>query len=495
MKNSLIIIFIGLLATNVAYAKWTEVSTDHFVIYADQREKKIVEFGERLERYHSAMNWLFKRADLLPGPSNRLTIYVVGSERKVRKFYNGTSKNVAGFYKARAGGSIAVIPAIRKGSKGVSQSEQILLHEYAHHYLISSSSSTYPHWVQEGAAEFFSSAKFEEDGAVGLGYPAYHRTYELSSLKKVPIHTLLDTKAYWESKSKRYDSFYGQSWLLFHMLQFSKERQGQFGTYFQALDEGKNEIDAATFAFGDLDKLDEDLDAYKKQKSMKYVPIPATQLTTGPVAVRQLTKGESKAMDFRIRLKLGADEEQLAELLPEVLELSQKYPDDPGVLAIAAEAEFDSNNNEKAIMFANRIIALDASNIYAQTLKGLAMTRIEAAKNVADADWESVREQINVAIELDHKNPVPHVNHYESFYYQQIAPTKSAISSLEWALRMAPFDSNLRLNVANYYMHAQQYSDAIATLKPLTTATHDTELRELAFEMTAAAQLEELTVR
>lgn len=180
MKKVLIIVLACLLETNSAYAKWTEISTDHFVIYADQKEKRIVEFAQRLERYHSAMNWLFRRADVFPGPSNRLTVYVLKSQRHVVDLHNGNDKNVAGFYIPKAGDSVAFISSIKKEARGVSQSEQVLLHEYAHHYLMSSSSSRYPLWVNEGAAEFFSSAQFEKDGAVGLGYPAYHRKYELT---------------------------------------------------------------------------------------------------------------------------------------------------------------------------------------------------------------------------------------------------------------------------------------------------------------------------
>lgn len=79
------------------------------------------------------------------------------------------------------------------------------------------------------------------------------------------------------------------------MLQFSKQRQGQFNKYFEGIDEGQAELDAAEFSFGDLTALEEELDAYKKQKEMSYVPIPAHQLATGSVAVRPLTEGEAKA--------------------------------------------------------------------------------------------------------------------------------------------------------------------------------------------------------
>jgi hypothetical protein len=54
---------------------------------------------------------------------------------------------------------------------------------------------------------------------------------------------------------------------------------------------------------------------------------------------------------------------------------------------------------------------------------------------------------------------------------------------------LAPFDNNLRVNVAIYYINTQQYYASIYTLKPLTTAAHKPEQRRLAFKMITEAQL------
>ena len=68
----------------------------------------------------------------------------------------------------------------------------VLLHEYAHHFLISSSSFALPRWLSEGQAEFFASASFERDGTVGLGRPAFHRAGELFYGTDVKAVDLLD---------------------------------------------------------------------------------------------------------------------------------------------------------------------------------------------------------------------------------------------------------------------------------------------------------------
>jgi len=62
----------------------------------------------------------------------------------------------------------------------------ILLHEYAHHFLISSQRSAMPKWVSEGAAQFFASAAFEGDGSVKIGRPNGSRGFELTYAVRVP---------------------------------------------------------------------------------------------------------------------------------------------------------------------------------------------------------------------------------------------------------------------------------------------------------------------
>jgi hypothetical protein len=77
-----------LLGCGDVLADWHEVSSDHFVIYADESEKKIRKYSDRLERYYSAMTFV------LPC----VTIFVVGNERIVRKLYGeSASRNLLGF--------------------------------------------------------------------------------------------------------------------------------------------------------------------------------------------------------------------------------------------------------------------------------------------------------------------------------------------------------------------------------------------------------------
>src|SRR5689334_3514743 len=105
-----------LLFSRAALADWHEASSDHFVIYADENEKEIRKYSDRLERYYSAMCAILpsKTKNNKPSPSNRVTIYVVSSDRMAPKLYGAGSDplNPQDIYTPRAGGAPAITPPI-----------------------------------------------------------------------------------------------------------------------------------------------------------------------------------------------------------------------------------------------------------------------------------------------------------------------------------------------------------------------------------------------
>ena len=273
--------------------QWHEASSDHFLVIADQNEKDVREFTERLERFHSAVLYVLGRDDATPSPSNRVTIYVVRSAGQVRKLAGDKTGYLQGFYQARAGGSLAFTSRVESEGNSISQSEQTLFHEYAHHLMHGASEWATPRWYSEGFAEFFSTARFEKNGGVGLGLPAHHRAAELFHAKDVPIEALLDTEVYKQRKTKGYDEFYGRSWLLYHYLQLSGKRLGQLLKYRNALANGSSEMDAATSAFGDLKALDKELKAYLNQSKISSLSIPGDRLKVGAITVRKMREAEA----------------------------------------------------------------------------------------------------------------------------------------------------------------------------------------------------------
>src|SRR5690606_11074045 len=217
---------LALVLPAAAHAGWMEAQSTNFVVYAEDTEDDITQFSQRLELYHQAMEALTGSELPDPSPSNRVTVFVVRNERQVQKLYGAGSRYIGGFYLPRAGGSVAIVPRVQLQRGQPDESMITLLHEYAHHFLISNSEQPLPRWLGEGTAEFFASAEFSGSGGINVGMPAFQRADELLYAKDVKVEQLLDPALYAQSSGKGFDSFYGKSWLLYHFLVLGGKRPG-----------------------------------------------------------------------------------------------------------------------------------------------------------------------------------------------------------------------------------------------------------------------------
>lgn len=480
---------LGLLLSmpGAAQAEWHEASSPNFLIYADQSEKQVREFTDMLERYRSAMRYLYKLPEEPTSASNRLTVFVVRDASQVRKLLGDGSRYTQGFYQSRAGGSVAFIPRVDGGgqTERVTEGELILLHEYAHHFMYSVFSGSAPLWFTEGFAEFYASAKFSKDGSVGLGLPANHRAAELVMAKDVPLDMLLNTRKYRENASKRYDAFYGRSWLLFHYLTLSGKRQGQLGDYLKRLNNGEGEDAAATGAFGDLAVLDKELERYMMSRKMTYINLGADKIESADIQIRMLSKGEAAILPVMMRSRRGVDEEQAALVVDDARKVAAQYPAESFVQTALAEAEYDAGNDSAALAAADQALANNPKSINALIQKMYALNRI-AEDGDDDKGWEKVRAAVVAANRAENDNPIPLSFFFRTYAAQGKAPPPVAIDGLQKALMLAPYDTGLRLTLGQYYIRKGNGDAARQTLGPLLNHPHDTSLAEVARKLLAA---------
>lgn len=453
-------------------AEWLEASSDHFVIYSDQNDATVRGFAERLERFHGAMAHVYAKQQGKPGPSNRVTVFVVSSAGKVREVTGTKNRFVTGMYLPRAGASVAFIPRVRGPSRYELSGETVLYHEYAHHFMAGLTARAYPRWFSEGFAEFFAGAKFREDGSVVLGAPATHRTNELVYAPEVPIRKFLDFDGGASESKFTYDSFYGQSWILFHYLQMAPERAGQLIKYQHQLGTGHSALEAAENVFGNLDQLDQDLEHYMKRRRLSAMVVDAPYLTTGPITVRELRPGEAAMMSTMIESKAGVSREEALELVPDARKVAATYADDPAVLAALAEAELDAGNDDAAIAAADRAVAIDPKQINAHIQKGYALAHKVESGALPKESWKDVRSQFIKANGVETDNPIPLMQFYLTYLKEGERPSKNAIAGLEWAMELAPFDASLRWVVAQQMISDQRYQAAAQTLVPLAYNPH-----------------------
>lgn len=477
MKSFFAFLLTFFIMTSYAKAEWHEVNSDNFRIIADQSEKDVREFTERLERYHTALGTAFGTSKTKLSPSNRVTVYVVRNQSQIRKLHGQNNKYVGGFYIPRAGGTVAFVPRVETSGTDSAGSEHILLHEYAHHFLHGRTSQNWPRWISEGFAEFYAHARFEKDGSVGLGLPAYSRFNELVRAKNVPLKALFNRQEYsdWKGSSKTYDNFYGRSWLLYHYLTMTDKRVGQRVKYLQLIQTGSTETEAAVNAFGDFKTLDRELRLYMKRSSLSYAKLPINEVDVSNFTVRKLSEAEEEAMPVIIRQKRGVNREEAIEILAEARELAAQYPNDPTILSMLSEAEFDAGNSAESIAAADKGLAIDPKRSNALVQKIYAQYRIalDADKDeVENAAWKDLRSTIVKLNSLENDHPIPLIYNYLSLQGRGKAISTNAAHGIERALQLAPYDRNVRYMVIKQLVDEKKYRLAKNALQPLVNDPH-----------------------
>lgn len=482
----LILLAFLLLIAAPLRAEWHEAQSEHFVIYADDRADDVKAFAEMLETYHSGMELITGRKVEKVSPSSRLTIFAVGNERQIQKLAGG-DPYVMGFYIPRAGFSRAFVPNIRINRSQLDPSMQVLLHEYAHYFLISQTRFAMPRWMSEGAAEFYSSAQFPRSGNVSIGRPANHRAYELAYADDVSLRELLDHEAYSAKKRDTYDAFYGRSWLLYHYLFFNESRRSQMSRYAKNLLDGMPALKAAEAAFGDLDTLEKELNKYGKARRMTAFNFTPDRLpAVSPVTVRAIGAGHAAVLPLVIRSQKGVNKEEAAKIVAEVRKIALHHPHDAHVHAALAEAEYDAGDDTRAIAAADRAIALDPSVKNAYVQKGYALFRRAgdapdqaAAYKAAMVPWT----QLN---KLENDHPLPLLYYYRSFSERDAEPTDRARHALERAAQLAPFDQTLWFETGLMQATEGKLELAIASLSPLAADPHGGDMARQAAALITA---------
>ena len=479
-----------------AHAAWYQASSRHFLIYSEQKPATLRQFAEELEKFDSAVRFVRRMDDLPPSQGNRLTIFVFRHPDLVQKLAKDRSGLIEGFYRGRMAGSVAYVTLgdsapsqedaatgsnIARSSDAV-RADTTLLHEYAHHLMFQDVARPYPQWLVEGFAEFMSTAQFEPDGSVGLGLPDKQRYAGLLVGNQLPLTELIPGK-YDKLSEEEFESVYGRGWLLTHYLTFEPSRKGQLERFVGLLSTGADSLEAARQAFGDLPKLDHELDAYLQRSRLQYVKISGAALKVGAIEVSKLSAAASDAIPFVAALKNDPDPPAAQALANSLASLEQRDGVDAFDEIALAEAEFDAKKFDAAEAAADRALAADPASVQAMVLKGRAKIERLAASKAPAAEFTETRSWFLKANNLDPEDPQPLFEFYNSFVKQGISPNVNAIAALHYASDLAPQDEGVRLMSASQYLADDKIKEGRAALIAVAYDPHGGEVAGMARQM------------
>ncbi|MFM5954619.1 MAG: hypothetical protein ACKOPE_10010 [Novosphingobium sp.] len=459
------------LLSTAASAEWFEARTNHFIIYSESNRADTIAFAERLERFDNALRVLQRMPTSQAEPDvAKVVVYRFGDTHDIGTLAG--SDGVAGFYIPRAAYPVAFTPAKdyhMAGSLGRTDERielkpgTVLFHEYTHHFMLRNFPATYPGWYVEGFAEVNSTIELRPDGSFLVGKPANHRSIELFEMQQLHVRKLLDPNYKYTSIEEVVQK-YSMGWLLSHYLTFDKPRAGQLATYLKLLGEGKPGLAAAEQAFGDLNKLNSELQKYKST-NMPAIEVRPAAYAPPTVSIRLVDPSEERFMRQRIQLARGVTRSDARRINAALGHASAEDPKNFLLQLLAAEAGLDALDFATASAAADRALALAPNSVDALIFK--ARTLIEAKDGPADR-FAQARKLLVQARSIDKADPRPLIEYYMSYRRAGQRPIPEvAIFALEDAYDLAKHDRYYRLILTRQLLEENRAAPAAQVLAPL----------------------------
>ena len=219
-----------------AWAKWYRVETDRFIVYGEGREERVRAYARKLQMFDATLR-VFHPSTKDKVPATKLQLYLVSGESDLRRTRPRLPPTVTGYYDANNEGVLAVVNV----DAGF-QADDILFHEYAHHFMLENFPTAYPAWFVEGFAEYFATTEITP-GMIKVGGYNEQRVFSILAYSWLPWDEVLG-KATGETRRDRVHVYYGQAWLLTHYMRSDAQRADQLHEAIKAIAAGAQPVKA-----------------------------------------------------------------------------------------------------------------------------------------------------------------------------------------------------------------------------------------------------------
>lgn len=467
------------LIPGAAQAAWLQAKSQHFTVYSENSQDKLLDFAQKLEKFDFLLRRVTGVTD--PNAGSPVQVYLLSTDAKVKALAH--NPNVGGFYTTSDRSAYAVLARGAKTNKFDMGAEEILFHEYTHHFMLHHFPAAYPAWYVEGFAEFFSVVNFPKDGSIEFGKVPLARAPGLVMGSPYPVKQLFarDTGGL---SLRDGDRYYGTAWLLTHYyFQNTSDRQQEIKRYLNDLANGVPDIEPDSYFAGGLAGLEKDLRIYMRRPLHGSVLTPKT-LTIGEIAISPVDAARGALMEDELRLmgRLPADE--LPGVLQSIRRTAAKFPNSAYAAALLAEAEWKAEEKTAALADADRAITLDPTLSRAYSVR--AEVLLERAHDSDKAqDWKAALSTIVKANRMDTEDPVPLVLFYRYHAMKGGPMPDLGYDGLHKAFLLLPQSPDYRMNFVQAVAARGDYATASQLLDPLAYSPHDSGVRASAIRMKA----------
>lgn len=461
-------------APGAVEAKWLKAETERFIVYSDGREAPLRDYVTRLEDFDKVL-----RAEHGVGTAEaprKLEIFLVDDGADLRRVAPELSSSVLGFYSADEAEIFAV--AIRSESK--QWKDDVLFHEYAHHFMKQYFPAKYPAWIVEGWAEYYMTTDVRADG-ITLGGFNEPRATGLFHVTWMPMKDLLRGE-------REKGDFYGQSWALVHYMNADEARRRQLADYLRRVSAGEDPATAMEAATGrDLKDLQRDLQRYVRGRLTQRTFLRKHQVDWGVTVSELPPSADDLLLDVQ-RLKNGVAKEDAAEVVARIRARAAKHPGDAFAELALARAEVLYGDRAAGEAVLERRLAADPNEVEALRLMAASRMRAGDEDEARRAEWYAqARPFIAKAFKAD-------PNHYQTLYAYARSrstdpdyPSENTLNTLLLANELAPQVDSIAFETASGLARRGRTDEAIAMFERLANAPHGGDMSKA-----AKAQLEKL---
>lgn len=362
-----------LLFPRSAAAEWRRAETANFVVYGEGAESDLRPHAEKLERFDALLRRQFNRPAL--DGVRKLPVYLLYTRNDMAEVFPAMEEHrAAGFYSAS---ETDIYAAVNRRS-----GDDLLFHEYAHHFMHQNFPGFYPGWFVEGFAEFFMTAKVDDPARVEMGGFHPGRLHTLNQIRWLPVEDLLSKRPRDFSNRDERSAFYAQSWLLTHYLLADAERRRGLDAYLADVGRGVAPVEALQNRLGQTpDSLTTALRAYLRGE-MKYVRF-AMNDAPPQVRIEALPPSADRMLLYSLRSRYPQSASDAAALLQRTRADAARYPQDRLALVTLGRAELQWGDAAAGEAVLARALAVAPEDT--EALRLLADGRLKAAARQEDS--------------------------------------------------------------------------------------------------------------
>lgn len=467
------------LGTGAAQAEWRRGESPNFIMVGNLSESALRERILLLEDFDHLLRMLTPGEE--PPAPTKLHVYVVSGLDALRVVQPTLPAGIDGFYAASDDGILAMI----NGSNGDAGNE-ILFHEYAHHFMMQNSAQPYPAWFVEGYAEYLATVHFVGN-KINIGQFSPGRVASLQG-EWLPIDRVLSAGPLGLSQSAM-SAYYAESWLVTHYFYSTPERQAVLSRLLAA-QHGGNPVEELRSATGlTPDAMTRALRSYISGGVIRYRQMERAPAAAPPVvAITMLPRSAQDLIIYEAALRLGVSDQNGPTYLQRIRTIAARYPDDPLAMRVLADIELHFGDGAAADRLLDRLLVATPNDAELLYLKGMRWLIAAESDNPPEGAGATARQWFGRAQRADQ-------NHWQTFFrYAQSLRGEPAFRSentrnaLLLAHQLAPQVNSITINAASLLMSRREYGYAIALLRPLVGNPHDARLASIARQMVEQAE-------